>query len=74
MDKIIRKPTAQNNKLLYGNNYLKEVQSSNPISSNLLPLFMKRYENGKFTKQFTSEDFKNEIKISKPRGRGLCLH
>ncbi len=57
MDKIIGKPISQNNKLIYYNNELKEIKSTNSISSDLLPLFMKRYENGKFTKQFTSRNF-----------------
>ena len=74
IEKILGRPISQSSKLIYYNNELKKIQANTPIANNLLPLFMKRYDNGEFTKQFTSGNFTKPVRVSKPRGRGLCLH
>ena len=52
------------------------AQTATSYSSDLsvLPLLIKKYDNGKFTKRFLDGKYSKSIKLSKPRGRGLSLH
>ena len=38
-----------------------------------VPLIIKKYDQGKFTSEFLTGLYNKNIKISKPRGRGLNL-
>ena len=40
----------------------------------LIPLLIKKYDDGKFTQKFLNGIYDKNVKISKPRGRGLSLH
>lgn len=39
----------------------------------MVPLFIKKYGDGAFTKEFLSGTYSDEVKISAPRGRGMFL-
>lgn len=56
---------------------LIELNSVNNVERNpevfSVPMIIKKYEEGKFTSEFLKELYKGDIKISKPRGRGLDL-
>lgn len=40
---------------------------------NSIPLLIKKYQKGSFTKKLLGDKFHGKIKISKPLGRGLNL-
>lgn len=40
----------------------------------MLPILIKKYQDGYFTSQFLQLPFQGSIAISSPRGRGLSLH
>ena len=52
---------------------IKEKGSSNVSSKGVLPLLIKKYDDGEFTADFLRSDFDGKISISKPRGRGMSL-
>lgn len=74
MMKLTGRQLWNNTKLVYYNNQIREVENNQYIKDiNVVPLFIKKYPNGKFTQQFLSGKYNGEVKISKPRGRGMYL-
>ena len=74
MGKIMGSEGLGGVRLVKYNGEVHEVVNQELMNLPAIPLFLKVYDKGAFSSLVLSGNFQSQIKISRPRGRGLALH